>query len=155
MAEYRDNTWITLIDSNKLNADKCKSCNSAPISVECTTMAWTPPNKDTGEYPRISNTGEEENILSYGCLRCASMGKVCSKLGQQLYPLPQINKVRDSSFKPDVWPRRKLMLQKQKKTYDGKPLEPLMLSEVVKLPRKLLLIRCSIPTMHPYPQYTQ
>ena len=87
-----------------MGEDACSYCNSRNPSIKCFVAAWNPPNPLTGEYPHLGPDGEEETILHRGCLTCTVMGKTCSKLGQQLYPLDGI-KVSRTCFTRDFYPR--------------------------------------------------
>lgn len=99
--EWRD----ALTYRSKMGEDACSYCNSRNPSIKCFVAAWTPPNPLTGEYPHLGPDGEEETILHRGCLTCTVMGRTCSKLGQQLYPLDG-NKVSRTCFTRDLLPER-------------------------------------------------
>jgi hypothetical protein len=59
---------------------KCSACDNA--TKPCLFFAYTAPNPQTGNYPRINSEGQEEDVMLYSCVSCVMSNRKCSCLGR-------------------------------------------------------------------------
>lgn len=77
--------------------EKCQHC--ANKGFDCLHYSYTPPDPNTGKYPRINSEGKPEDIMMHACLHCTTYGLACSDVGRTIF-VPEQGKFGVSGTDP-------------------------------------------------------